>query len=895
MNTHYLASLLEPRSVAIVGATERSGAIGAVLVDNMLEDSYKGALYPVNPKYRRVRALPCFAKVGDLPGPVDLAVIATPPASVPAVIEECGVAGIRAAVVITAGFSETGAEGAALERTLLENARRHGVRLIGPNCLGVMRPGIGLNATFARGNALTGALGLVSQSGAVCTALLDWARPNGIGFSSVISLGGSADIDFGELLDYLVYDSATEQILLYIEGIRDARRFVSALRAAARTKPVVVMKAGRHPSGVRAAISHTGAMVGADDVFEAAIRRTGAVRVTTIGQLVAAAQALSSHVHPQGNRLAIVTNGGGPGVLAADRASDLGVPLAEVSADTVELLKRALPSNWSHGNPVDLIGDADAARYDAAIAACLADPNVDGVLAILTPQAMTAPTEVARAVAQCGKRSTKPLLAAWMGEEQVVEGRAVFRAANIPVFRTPEPAVEMFSHVSSYYRNQRMLLQTPAPLGEQPAPDLDEARRVIGGVLAQGRTVLTPAESKSLLAAFRIPVVQPRAASSAEEAVGIAQSIGFPVAMKIDSPDITHKTDVGGVALNLGDGASVRKAYDAMLARAREAKPAVAITGVTVEPMVIRPRGRELLVGVAHDPVFGPAITFGAGGVTVEVMADRAVGLPPLNSFLAAELIGCTRVHKLLGAFRGWPPADAGAITNVLLRVSSMVCELPWIREMDVNPLIADETGVIALDARVVVQKLPPASRPYEHMAIHPYPVHLVSTWSAPDGSSVVIRPIRPEDAEIEREFVHSLSPEAKYMRFMSTLKELTPAMLARFTQVDYDRDMALVAVTLEGARERQIGVCRYVINPDGASCEFALVVAEAWQGRGLGRDLMERLIEIARGRGLKRMNAQILSANPGMLDLVTKLGFTLAAVPSAPEIREATLVLGRA
>jgi acetyltransferase len=873
-SSHYLAALFEPTSVAVIGASERAGSVGHVLIENMREAAYQGALYAVNPKYQTVCGVTCYATVAELPHAVELAVVATPAAAVPSVIEACGRAGIRHAVVITAGFSEVGPAGAVLERALLENAQRHGLRLIGPNCLGIMRPAVGLNATFARGKAASGPLGLVSQSGAVCTALLDWARPNGIGFSSVISLGGSADIDFGEIIDYLVYDPGTEQILLYIEGIRDARRFMSALRAAARVKPVIVMKGGRHPSGARAAVSHTGAMVGADDVFDAAIRRTGAVRVTTIGQLVAAAQALSSHVRPRGDRLAIVTNGGGPGVLAADRATDLGVPLAELSPQTIEGLKQVLPANWSHGNPIDLIGDADAARYDAAVRGCIADANVDGVLAILTPQAMTSPTQVARAVIAAAKGSTKPLFAAWMGEEQVAEGRKAFHSAGVPVFRTPEPAVETFAHISLFYSNQRLLLQTPGPLCEQPAPDLETARRIITSALEAGLSVLSSGDSKSLLAAFHIPVARTLAASSPEDAVVKADALGFPVALKIDSPDITHKSDVGGVRLNLRDPEAVRGAYEAVVSAARHSRPEARITGVTVENMVGRENARELMVGVLTDKVFGPAITFGAGGTAVEVLQDRAVGLPPLNSVLVSDMIRSTRVSKLLGPFRGTPGADATAIENVLLRVSEMVCELPSIREMDLNPLLVDELGAVVADARVVIAPVPVAARPYQHVAIPPYPVHLVSEWGAADGTPVIIRPIRPEDATIEHDFVHSLSPQARYSRFMGRLAELTSAMLARFTQVDYDREMALIAVIREEHAERQIGVARYMINPDGESCEFAIVTADAWHGRGLGRHLMQQLIAIARARGLKTMMGQVFAGNTRMLALARELGF---------------------
>ncbi|MDB5902616.1 MAG: hypothetical protein JWM26_1494 [Betaproteobacteria bacterium] len=885
MSDHYLSRLFEPSSVAVVGATERDGAVGRVLIENMLAAGFKGDLYGVNPGHDSVLGVPCYPSMLALPQRVDLAIVATRAESVPEVIGDCGRAGTKAAVVITAGFSETGAAGAALERTVLATARAHGVRLIGPNCLGIMRPRIGLNATFGRGNAKVGALGLVSQSGAMCTAMLDWARPNGIGFSSVISLGGSADIDFGEIVDYLASDPCTEHILLYIEGIRDARRFVSALRTAARAKPVIVMKSGRHPTGVRAAVSHTGAMVGADDVFDAALKRTGAVRVTTIGQHVAAAHALSSRVRPRGERLAIVTNGGGPGVLAADRAADLGVPLAELSPRTVERLRGALPGNWSQGNPIDVIGDADATRYTAAVSACLADPLIDGVLVILTPQAMTAPTEVARAVIECAHASDKPLITTWMGEEQVREGRALFMAQGIPVFRTPEPAVEMFASVSAFYRNQRLLLETPGPLSEQQPPDLEAATRIIEAAIAAGTTVLSGAASKALLAAFHIPIARALPARDADEAVKAAASLGFPVVMKIDSPDITHKTEVGGVKLNLSDADEVRAGYTSLVAGVRRRRPEARITGVTVETMVERANARELMIGVLTDPVFGPAITFGTGGTAVEVYADRAVGLPPLNSLLAHEMIRSTRVAKLLGPFRGMPPANVAAIESVLLRVSEMVCELPWIREMDINPLLADEYGLIVADARVVIAPRSPA-RAYDHMAIHPYPVHLVSEWRAADGTVVTIRPIRPEDAGIEREFVQALSSQAKYLRFMGSVKDLTPTMLARFTQVDYDREMALVGVVHDDGREKQVGVARYVINPDATSCEFAVVVAESWRGRGLARHLMAKLVGLARERGLATMMGHVLTANPRMLELAQSLGFTIRDTPDDPAVR---------
>jgi acetyltransferase len=889
---HYLTPLFEPASVAIVGATERKGAVGEVLVRNMLEAGYRGALYAVNPKHSKVQGLPCYPQVAKVPQRLDLAVIATPAATVPEVIEQCGRAGVRAAVVISAGFSETGAAGAKLERMLLENARRHRLRVLGPNCLGLMRPELGLNATFARGAAHAGSLALVAQSGAVCTAMLDWARPNGVGFSSVVSLGGSTDIDFGEIIDYLIEDPKTEHILLYIEGVRNARRFVSALRAAARVKPVIVMKVGRHPAGSRAAVSHTGAIVGLDDVFDAVVKRTGVVRVTTIGQMVAAAQALAAHVRPRGDRLAIVTNGGGPGVMAADRAADLGLPLAELAAPTLERLKAALPPAWSHGNPIDLIGDADAERYRAAVSACLDDDGVDGVLAILTPQAMTAPSEAAQAVIESAKDSTKPVLACWMGEEQTAAARRSLLQARIPVFRTPDPAVQMFGHLSSFYRNQRALLQTPGPIAAQVPPDLDTARAIVEAALAERREVLSEMESKALLAAFHVPIAKTVVARSAHEAMLIAGETGFPVAMKIDSPDITHKSDVQGVRLNLGNAQAVQAAFQGIMDSAQRLRPEARLNGVTVEPMVRRAHGRELMVGVIRDPVFGPAIVFGTGGTAVEVHRDRAVALPPLNAFLIDDMIRGTRVAKLLGEFRRLPPVDMDALREVLLRVSEMVCELPELAELDINPLIADDAGAIAVDARAVLRPVAARRDRYGHMAIHPYPAHLVSAWQPHEGPRVTLRPIRPEDAEMEQAFVQNLSAETRYFRFMDTLRELTPQMLVRFTQIDYDREMAFVAVVAGEDRETEVGVARYVANPDGASCEFALVIADGWQRKGLGRRMMEQLIDVARARGLKTMIGHVLAENRGMLSLCQKLGFVVADSDEGPMVRRVTLAL---
>ena len=889
---HYLTPLFEPRSVAVVGATEREGAIATIVLKNLLAAKYRGHLFAVNPRHATVHGVPSFPSLDAVPERIDLAVVVTPAATVPQVIEDAGRAGVRAAVMLTAGFGETGSAGMALQQALLANAQRYGVRLVGPNCIGIMRPEIGLNATFAKGGVQPGALALVSQSGALCTAILDWAQPNGIGFSSVVSLGGSIDIDFGEILDYLVADSRTEHILLYVEGVRNARAFMSALRAASRVKPVLVLKAGRHAAASRAVRSHSGALVGTDDVFDAALRRAGVVRVATIGQLFAAAAGLSARIAPRGNRLAIITNGGGPGAMAADRAADLAIPLPELSQPTLDALNAVLPAHWSHGNPVDLIGDADRARYHAALTACLADPAIDGVLAMCVPQAITDPLDAARAVVEVAQGAAKPIVTCWMGETQVAAARKLFQQARVPTFRTPESAVELFSHLSAYYRNRQLLLQTPGPRAIDAPGDVEAARIIIDGALAANRDILNEMESKAVLAAFRIPISRTVLARSAGEAMLLAEELGLPVALKIASPDITHKSDVGGVRLDLRTLAAVRAAYQELIDAVHAARPDAVIEGVAVEPMAQRPNGRELMLGVAQDQVFGPVITFGAGGTAVEILRDRAVALPPLNELLIRDMVRSTRVARLLGRFRNLPPIAMADLETTLLRVSEMVCELPELRELDINPLLADETGVIAVDARIVVGRPHPGLGRYGHMAIHPYPAHRVHELQVSDGTQVTIRPIRPEDAELEREFVKGLSPESKYFRFMDTLRELTPQMLARFTQIDYDREMAFIAVTHSGGKETEIGVCRYITNPDGVSCEFAVVIADAWQGRGIAGRLMAELIAVAREKRLKRMVGHVLASNSRMLEFVGGLGFTLSYDPADPTVKRAVLAL---
>ncbi|MDX5445244.1 MAG: GNAT family N-acetyltransferase [Zoogloeaceae bacterium] len=887
--THYLAPLFQPRSVAVIGPCLDEASIASIAVRNLREARFRGPVTVVSPDTSSVHGLPCLRSLTDAKGPIDLAVIGTPIEAVPDLLADCAAVGIRAAI-LPAGFIDPPEQRRDAARTLREAARRHGIRLLGPNALGVIRPEIGLNASIAHTMPRAGSIGLLSQSGALATAVLDWATPHGVGFSAVVTVGASQDIDFGDALDYLVADPRTESIFLYIERIRDPRRFMTALRAAARMKPVLLLKAGRNPQVAAAIHELVGSVPGGDSAFDAAIRRCGVVRLYNLGQLFAAAGALFSDFRPRGNRLAILTNGGGLGFMAADRAADLGIPLSDFAPSTREKLTALLGERWNGGNPIDLGRIADADTYREALRAVLDGPHVDGVLVLLSPQATTRPTHVARAVAELGRDAGKPLVTCWVGEQHVGDSRDVFHKAGIPTFRTPEPAVELFSHISAYYRNQKLLMQVPGPLSHLDAPDIDAAERVIHAALAESRSVLTETESKTCLAAFGIPVAPTRVATSEDEAVELAQGIGLPVAMKIDSPDLPSKTDAGGVRLGVASLDAVRNAYRGIIEAVAGSSPEARVRGVAIEPMVMRSNGRELAVSSHTDAVFGPLIGLGAGGRRAG--GTRAHALPPLNDFLARDLMQAVPVAPLLDASPVRPAADRDALEDVLLRVSEMVCELPAIRALDIDPLLVDESGAIALDARIVISPAPASEGRYEHMAIHPYPSHLVTEWDLPDGTRVTLRPIRPEDAALTTDFVRGLSPETRYQRFMNTVRELSPAMVIRLTQIDYDREMAFVATTVNNGRETQIGVCRYAANPDRESCEFAIVVADAWQHRGVARRLMDLLIGTARKRGFVRMDGVFLASNERMLHFVEKLGFELHPDPDDPSIRQGSLDL---
>jgi acetyltransferase len=888
MSQHYLRQLFAPESIAVFGASTTAGSVGTTLFANLVRGGYRGRLYAINPKYTHINGHPCLPDIRQIEDKVDLAVITTPRHTVAEILQSCGEKGVRAVIIISAGFGEQGVDGKALEQTVLDIGRRYQMRILGPNCLGLIHPALRLNATFSKNSARPGQLALVSQSGALCTAMLDWAEAREIGFSSIVSLGDTADIDFGDVLDYLAQDPETHSILLYVEGIRNARRFISGLRVAARLKPLIVLKAGRHEAGMRAAVTHTGAMVGGDDVFEAALERAGAVRALTVEQLFSAARLLASRYRVRGKRLAIITNGGGLGVMATDRAIDLDIEMATLSPATLQLLNSTLPAYWSRANPVDLLGDATPARYEAALRACLQDPGVDGVLVMLSPQAMTDGMACAESVITLAEQSDKPVMTCWMGGTLLAEAKQLFATRHIPGFNSPESCIEGFAFLAAHYHNQQMLMQVPDSIPAQREPELDEPRRILRSALAEHRTLLNITESKAILNAFSIPVTRSIDCHSVEEALAAAETLGYPVAMKILSPEISHKSDAGGVRLNITDSHTLRTTYADMVSRIHTLRPDANITGVTIETMYRPVQGRELMVGVIRDPVFGPVISFGSGGIHVEVLRDRALALPPLNTFLIRKMINHTRVAGLLRQYRNVPAIDMNALVAVLHRVSDLVCELPEIRSVDINPLIADENGIMALDARIEIAAPATAQERYAHMAIEPYPVHLVSTHTLADGTKIVLRPIRPEDATIEKNFIWKLSAQSRYFRFMQEIKELNQEMLVRFTQLDYDRELAMLAVLGNGtADETGLGVARYIMNPDGKSCEFALVVADEWQGKGIGTRLMQVLMQAARQRGFDEMTGEVITENTNMLQLVSELGFSVRRKQDDPTVSE--------
>jgi acetyltransferase len=870
MSIRHLDSLFEPASVAVFGASQRPGRVGTTVWNNLNSGNFKGAVFGVNSKYKQLSGVPVFASATDLPVVPELAVICTPPETVAGLIEALARMGTRAAVVLTAGMSQS------QKKAMLDAARPQLMRLLGPNCIGLLSPHHGLNASFSHIDAQAGEIAFVSQSGALVTAMLDWARGKGIGFSHFVSLGEHADVDFGDMLDYLASDSKTRAILLYAESIESPRKFMSAARAAARNKPVIIVKAGRSLQGQLAAASHTGALAGSDMVFDAAISRAGMLRVNTLQELFLAAETLSRLRTHAGDTITILTNGGGAGVMAADAAAFAGVKLAQLSEATVGKLNAVLPLNWSHANPVDIIGDAPVARYVDALNILLGDPGAGAILFIHAPTAIIPSVDIAKALLPLGKTEAGAIprfLSCWLGDQAVTQARHIFQEGGIANFDTPEQAVRAFSLLGRYRSNQIELTQAPPALLSTRGPDTAKIRTLVQSALASGRTLLTEPEAKAVLDACHIAVVPTqRVEASPKAAVSAAQAMGFPVVLKILSDNISHKSDVGGVILNLNDEAAVLLAAQAMLDHVKIQRPDALIQGFTVQVMVIRQHAQELIVGSTIDSVFGPVILFGQGGTAVEVMADRAIALPPLNIPLAKALVARTRVARLMAGWRDTPAVDEAAVHAVLVSVSELLAEIPEIAELDINPLIVNFEGAIALDARIRLSAERPAGA--QNFAIQPYP----SQWEERvqwNQRELYLRPIRPEDEALHKDFLQQLDPEDVRMRVFYSKRTMERSELARLVQIDYSREMAFIATSLgkDGTPEI-LGVVRALADPDNIEAEFGVIVQSKLKGSGLGLLLMQKMIVYLREQGTQSMVATVLNYNERMLKLARELGF---------------------
>lgn len=878
-----LTPFFRPSSIAVVGATETPGHVGRTVFANLIAGTFPGPIYPVNPKRASVLGLSAYPSVGALPQHPDLAVIVTPAATVPGIIGECVDSGVKAAVVITAGFREIGPAGAELEERIRTHLSRGSMRVIGPNCLGVMNPWDRLNATFAAGMARVGSVAFVSQSGALLTAILDWSLQENVGFSNIVSAGSMLDVGWGDLIDYLADDPRTKSIVLYMESIGDARSFLSAAREVSLRKPVIVLKAGRTAAAASAAASHTGALSGSDDVLDAAFRRSGVLRVQSIAELFHMAGVLARQPRPSGNRLTIVTNAGGPGVMATDALIADGGKLAELTPRTIESLNAFLPPHWSHGNPVDILGDASLERYARAVETTAADPGGDGLLVILAPQDMTDPTRAAEQLVPYACSTGKPFLASWMGGAGVAAGVDILNRAGIPTFPYPDTAARVFCYMWRYSYNLAGMFETPTP--DDPGAgsvDLASARQILRDATTGGRTILTEHESKQLLAAYRIPTTPTTVAASEDEAVNIADRIAYPVVLKLHSSTIAHKTDVDGVELNLADADAVRRAYRRIVTSVQEKVGKEHLEGVTVQPM-IRATGYELILGSSIDPQFGPVLLFGTGGQLVEVFRDRALALPPLNSTLARRLIEQTRIYTALKGIRGRAAVDLGALEHLLVRFSQLVLDLPRVKEIDINPLLAGPGGFLALDARVVLHDPSVPDDALPHPAIRPYPAEYVSDWNLPDGTRVTLRPVLPEDEPLFARFHETLSEQTVYQRYLHALnlnQRVAHERLSRLCFIDYDREMALVAELRdpESGNRSVIAVGRLIRQPSRHEAEFALVVSDRYQGKGLGTELLRQLLRFAREQGVGRVVANILASNVVMQRLCVRAGMRLIA-----------------
>jgi len=880
--TQPLDVFFSPKTVAVIGATENTGSVGRTVLWNLVSNPFGGTVFPINPKRPSVLGVKAYKHVADVPEPVDLAVIVTPAATVPGIIHDCVEEGVQGAIVISAGFKETGPAGVELERQVMAEARRGNMRIVGPNCLGVMSPLTGVNATFAAALARPGNVGFISQSGALCTAILDWSLKENVGFSAFVSIGSMLDVGWGDLIYYLGNDPRTRSIVIYMETIGDARAFLSAAREVALNKPIIVIKAGRSAAAAKAAASHTGSLAGSDEVLEAAFRRSGVLRVNSIADLFYMAEVLSKQPSPKGPHLTILTNAGGPGVLATDALVSAQGELTDLSAEVMDSLNQILPAAWSHNNPIDVLGDASPERYAKAVEIAAKDPNSDGLLVVLTPQSMTDPTQTADHLKPFAKLEGKPILASWMGGAEVAAGESILNHANIPTFQFPDTAVRAFNYMWRWAYNLKALYETPS-LPEDTAectPNKALTDEIIQNARAAGRTILTEAESKQVLDAYCIPTVRTLIATTIEEAAAQAERIGYPVVLKLYSETITHKTDVGGVQLNLADRESVERAWRRIQMSVTEKVGAEHFQGVTVQPMIKQGDGYELIIGSSLDAQFGPVLLFGTGGQLVEVFKDRALSLPPLNTTLARRMMEQTKIYKALKGVRGRKPVNMAELEQVMVRFSRLVVEQPWIKEIDINPLLASADRLVALDARVVVHGPEVSAELLPKPAIRPYPTRYVSQWTMKDGSTVTIRPIRPEDEPMMVKFHATLSERSVYLRYfhlMNLSQRVAHERLTRICFIDYDREMALVAERRNASGENEIlavGRLTRVLGTNDA--EAAVLVSDQYHGRGLGKELLARLIVVARDEKLGALKADILPDNHDVMRICEKLGFAL-------------------
>lgn len=867
--------MLNPKAVAGIGASDNEGSVGLAVMKNLLLGKDQRKIYPVNLNRESVMGLKCYPDIAKIPEHVDLAVIATPAKTVPGIVEECGKAGVDGVIIISAGFREIGAEGAKLEEEIKRIQSKYDIRILGPNCVGLVRPQINLNATFLRDNPAPGQIAFISQSGALGSAILDWAVSAQIGFSMFASLGSTIDIDYGDMIDYLGENPHTKSIIIYLEAVGNAKKFMSAARGFARTKPIIVIKAGKYAAGAKAASSHTGALAGDYEVYDAAFKRAGVVMVDEIGDLFNCATVLDSRHLPVGPRLAIVTNAGGPAVLAADSIINHGGELAKLSDDTIRSMDANLPAFWSHGNPLDILGDADVKRFELAVGACIADPNVDGLLVIYTAQGTTEPTVIAESVSKIAANRRKPLLTVWMGENSVREARIVFHKHDIPTYPTPEEAVKTYMYMYRYRRNLDLLYETPEELPVDFAPPKNHLKVMIRKA-AKNRKALTQEEVDRFLDAYDIPRVKGAVATSVDQASMFASEIGYPIVLKIASQDILHKTDIGGVIAGIGTPQELKDSYRLLLERAHKAKPDARIDGVYVQKMM-KNVDYELILGSKKDRDFGAVILFGMGGIGVELLKDVSIGLPPMNQVLARRLMEETKIYQALSkGLRHNPPIDLRPLEELIVRFSNMIVDFPEIAEMDINPLVVAEGKLSVLDARVVIDtKAAEHAEMYSHLVIMPYPSKYVTPWRLNDGTEVTLRPIRPEDEPIEHEFVRGLSSETSRFRFFQIIKDLSHEDLVRFCNIDYDREMAFIAEIREGDRKIEIGVSRLILESNRKRGEFAVVIADKYQGKGLGTKLVDMLIEVAREKGVEVIYGVVMSENLKMINLCESLGFT--------------------